>query len=70
VKDLDKQAKSRLLGITLLLTGFVLMTLYPYSIYFKGEKVAFEVVKATLTIAIVLLSMAMVSIGVNLYRRE
>ncbi|MCE4606458.1 MAG: hypothetical protein F7B59_03905 [Desulfurococcales archaeon] len=67
---MDKQAKSRLLGVTLLLIGFILMALYPYSVYFMGERMAYEVIKATLTIAVVLLSMVMVSIGVNLYRRE
>ncbi len=62
--------KSRLLGITMLLAGFILMTLYPYLIYFRGEKVAFEVVKATLTVVIIFLSVVLISIGVNLYRKE
>ncbi|MCE4615265.1 MAG: hypothetical protein F7B60_07045 [Desulfurococcales archaeon] len=67
---MDKQMKSRLLGITMLLAGFILMTLYPYLIYFRGEKVAFEVVKATLTVVIIFLSVVLISIGVNLYRKE
>ncbi|MEB3756690.1 MAG: hypothetical protein GSR79_07540 [Desulfurococcales archaeon] len=67
---MDKQAKSRLLGVTLLFIGFILMTLYPYSIYFMGEKMSCQVIKATLTVVIVLLSLVMISVGVNIYRRE
>jgi uncharacterized membrane protein YadS len=67
---LDKEAKSRLLGFTLIILGFLLMMLYPYSMYFKGDRVAEEVVKATLTLTIVLLSIAMVSLGISLSRRE
>ena len=67
---MDKEAKARLLGFTLIILGFLLMTLYPYSMYFKGDKVAEEVVKATLTLTVVFLSIAMVSLGVSLSRRE
>jgi len=70
VYELDKEAKARLLGFTLIILGFLLMTLYPYSMYFKGDKVAEEVVKATLTLTVVFLSIAMVSLGVSLSRRE
>ncbi len=67
---MDKEAKAKLLGFTLIVLGFILMTLYPYSMYFRGGKVAEEVVKATLTLTVVLLSLAMVSLGVSLSRRE
>ncbi len=67
---MDKEAKAKLLGFTLIVLGFIMMTLYPYSMYFKGDRVAKEVVKATLTLTVVFLSIAMVSLGVSLSRRE
>ncbi|MEB3825787.1 MAG: hypothetical protein LRS47_03860 [Desulfurococcales archaeon] len=65
-----KEAKVKLLGTVLLLIGFLLLTLYPYIMYYRGEETSFEVIRATLTLMVAIIAVAAASLGASLLKGD
>ncbi len=60
---LEKNLKKKLLGVLLILLGFAVMTIYPYLMYMVGDETSYAVIKATLTILVILIGVVMVALG-------
>ncbi|MCE4617467.1 MAG: hypothetical protein F7C32_02655 [Desulfurococcales archaeon] len=60
---MEKNLKKKLLGVLLILLGFAVMTIYPYLMYMVGDETSYAVIKATLTILVILIGVVMVALG-------